>query len=210
MLKHMVLALLTLCGTAVCQTEESPSNADLSTMSFVSWKAKFCACPNAAIEPTPEADTDLETFRDDLIEEPVEISSGEPCDDGFISRAVALTSDLRRQNAITPMLRCHDGLSREATTYSQFMCEELQKLDHGDIAKKCTNGAGSWISCSENILYNTDTSQDAPEVAIQQWIDSPPHKVNLLRSASTDVGIGYFNCPDGRVYWTQLFVGLPE
>lgn len=61
--------------------------------------------------------------------------------------------------------------------------------------------SGGWIG--ENIAAGRNT----PAAVLQQWIDSPPHRANILNSNFTHMGIGYAynaNSTYGH-YWTQTF-----
>ena len=50
-------------------------------------------------------------------------------------------------------------------------------------------GYGNW-SAGENLLYST--SEIDASTAIRTWLDSPPHRANMLNPAWREVGIGSF------------------
>jgi uncharacterized protein YkwD len=43
-------------------------------------------------------------------------------------------------------------------------------------------------------------------VAVEQWMQSPKHRANILRSNFTHSAIGIARTADGRVYLTQVFI----
>jgi uncharacterized protein YkwD len=57
-----------------------------------------------------------------------------------------------------------------------------------------------WNAAAENIAggYNT------PEAAVAAWMDSDGHRNNMLSSAYTEFGVGYFT-GGGKSYWVQDF-----
>ena len=53
----------------------------------------------------------------------------------------------------------------------------------------------------ENIALN----QQTPEQVVKCWMNSPPHKKNILNKKFNSVGIGCFKV-NGYIYWEQFFV----
>ena len=58
----------------------------------------------------------------------------------------------------------------------------------------------------ENILVGPG-SMSAPSIETA-WMNSPPHRANILSGAFNVVGIGYFRGPDGRIWAVQEFGGV--
>lgn len=82
------------------------------------------------------------------------------------------------------------------------MCR-LGDLTHDGYFDRC-KAAGYGRLCAENLLWNTQDGPTAPEVALQQWEDSPGHFENLIYPTVEVVGYGYHVCGE-RVYWTGLY-----
>jgi uncharacterized protein YkwD len=63
----------------------------------------------------------------------------------------------------------------------------------------------SWIG--ENIYATGNTSSSAPQQVFTWWMNSAPHRANLLHSIYTDIGIGYmFRTGSGYGgYFTAVF-----
>ncbi|MBX0301957.1 excalibur calcium-binding domain-containing protein [Cryobacterium sp. 1639] len=61
-----------------------------------------------------------------------------------------------------------------------------------------------WNSASENIAWNYTSS-----TVVAAWINSPGHYANIMR-AGTDIGIGYYDDPDGGGrFFVQNFANYP-
>lgn len=58
-------------------------------------------------------------------------------------------------------------------------------------------------SMAENVAF--DTEQPAAEHVVQNWLASPGHRANIEGRFSV-TGIGAGRAPDGRYYFTQIFV----
>lgn len=56
----------------------------------------------------------------------------------------------------------------------------------------------------ENIAAGSTTAADV----VEQWMDSPGHRANILNDEFTHIGVGYYHTKDGyRHYWVQMFIG---
>lgn len=63
-------------------------------------------------------------------------------------------------------------------------------------------------AAGENILYNYNSNmdpEDAAENSIDQWMNSPGHRANILSPNYEEEGIGVHVAEDGRLYATQFF-----
>jgi uncharacterized protein YkwD len=58
-----------------------------------------------------------------------------------------------------------------------------------------------WQSAGENIAAGYAT----PEEAVEGWIKSPGHCVNLMSAKFTETGVGQAVGGPYRIYWTQVF-----
>lgn len=91
----------------------------------------------------------------------------------------------------------------------------------------CLFIAGGWEygTAEENIRYteeltrptgtnwgfptgeNLQAGAATPEEAVQQWINSPSHRENILSTEYEELGVGYIYVPESKYkhYWVQLF-----
>lgn len=62
---------------------------------------------------------------------------------------------------------------------------------------------GSYSTAAENIANNYN---DGEADVMNLWMNSKPHKANILNEDFTKMGVGYYES-NGRHYWVQVFVG---
>lgn len=141
--------------------------------------------------------------------------SGANRDDGrdFIIRDILEMSDAFRIENGLPPLKYNRKLALAAQTYAERMGRE----DFFDHVSPAGDGVAERISLSgypgehlgENIARGYKTSTET----MKAWIESPPHRANLLNPAFNEIGIGYArgvwggtsqDCP----YWVQEFGGV--
>lgn len=75
--------------------------------------------------------------------------------------------------------------------------------DGSTPSQRATRANYAWRAVGENVA----AGQTTPEAAVQSWLESPGHCVNLMSARFTEMGIAYavdLESPDG-VYWVQLF-----
>ncbi|WP_254766927.1 CAP domain-containing protein [Salinilacihabitans rarus] len=109
-------------------------------------------------------------------------------------------------------LEYDEDLAAVARAHSEDMAEN-RFLSHtgsdGSTVGDRYDRAG--VTCQawgENALYNYHAGEDPETVAqksVQQWMDSPGHRENLLDSRWDAEGIGVAVTDDGRLYATQNF-----
>ncbi len=57
----------------------------------------------------------------------------------------------------------------------------------------------------ENIAAGNSTAA----ATVEQWMNSPGHRANILNKDYTHIGVGYATGGQYRCYWVQMFVGRP-
>lgn len=57
-------------------------------------------------------------------------------------------------------------------------------------------------SAGENIAMG----QTTPEEVVNDWMNSPGHRANILSATYTQTGVGYAKNKNGTVYWSQMFI----
>jgi uncharacterized protein YkwD len=106
-----------------------------------------------------------------------------------------------------PPFQPNPRLFQAARSHSANMARQ-NKMDHildGKDPVARIKEAGylhSWAG--ENIAYGART----PAEVVQLWMESPPHKANILNRKYTEIGIGMVESADGVPYYTQVF-GAP-
>ena len=105
----------------------------------------------------------------------------------------------RAQNNLPP-LTINDKLNTSAQKYSEYMSKN-NYFDHvtpdGQTPSNRITAEGyTWYMDGENIAEG----QVSVSEVMTDWMNSPEHRTNILRTGFTDVGIGFSNN-----YWTQDF-----
>lgn len=69
------------------------------------------------------------------------------------------------------------------------------------------SGLTGYSTGGENIIYREGISDEASlaDVLLKQWLDSPPHKANILSPDYFATGLGFYRS-EGRIWGTQVFV----
>jgi uncharacterized protein YkwD len=99
----------------------------------------------------------------------------------------------RKQNGLKPLSQ-NATLTTLAKAHAADMARR-QTLDHaGFYAARVPRGAAA-----ENVSYGCSNLS----CAIQQWIDSPPHRENMLRLNLKRYGLGSAMSASGQRYWAM-------
>jgi uncharacterized YkwD family protein len=104
-------------------------------------------------------------------------------------------------------LKFNAELSKVATTKSQDMIDKNYFAHNSptygspfDMMKKF---GITYKSAGENIAMG----QKTPQEVMTAWMNSEGHRKNILNSSFTEIGIGIAKDKNGRLYWTQMFIG---
>jgi uncharacterized protein YkwD len=113
----------------------------------------------------------------------------------------------REQNLIE--MELSSELSDVARKHSQEMAE-FDRFAHegadGSTSAERVDGAGiSYMGVAENIVMNNNPDQ-AMQQAVQDWMNSPTHRKNILDDRFHITGVGVAVSEDGRYYFTQMFL----
>lgn len=119
----------------------------------------------------------------------------------FTGRITELVNEARKNNGLNEVL-----LDNELSQAALLRASECaQKFSHTrPDGTKCFTILGemgiSYSYAAENIAYG---QEDADEV-MNDWLNSPGHRANIMNSHVTKIGVGYIDV-DGRIYWVQIF-----
>lgn len=109
-------------------------------------------------------------------------------------------------------LEYSEELASVARDHSEYQADQgyiMHIQEDGDTVDDRLEQDG--ISCTrwgENVLQNNQADQsatDAADYSVQQWMDSPGHRENILESDFTEEGIGVAITDTGELYATQVF-----
>ncbi|UVE94422.1 CAP domain-containing protein [Dietzia sp. B32] len=136
-----------------------------------------------------------------------------PCEQATPAEVDQVISDIHehtnRERAaakVAPVARL-DSLDRIAQNWSERMAAEDRMYHNPDIKAQVTaTYTGQWRSYGENVLQNWCGASG--EALVQQWMNSLPHRLNLLNPAHTHLGVGLEVADSRKLYSTQNFVRL--
>jgi len=136
------------------------------------------------------------------------LAVAQPADESAVSQALSELHGLvniQRRAAGCEALQWHEATARVAEAHSADMASR-DFFDHltpegTDLTRRLLAGGVRWRgSIAENIALTVQ----GPEIVIQLWMDSPPHRANLEDCVFTHQGLGVF-----RDRWTQVLIERP-
>lgn len=112
-----------------------------------------------------------------------------------------------------PALAYNALLSKAAQAHANHMAA-TGKFAHdgigdGAIDTRADAAGYDWMRVGENIGWTGKGTTDHTAKAMQIWLQSPPHKMQILSSNFREVGFGRAVAADGKVYWVASF-GVPQ
>lgn len=120
-----------------------------------------------------------------------------------LEQAVFQQVNAYRARQHLPALRWDDLLAQQARQHSQAMLTH-RGFGHAGFEQRLAAIGLPWSSAAENVTYNQGASDPASR-AVQDWLNSPDHRSNLVGSF-TLTGIGAARNARGEVTFTQIFL----
>ncbi len=116
---------------------------------------------------------------------------------------VAAHNKIRAEEKLPP-LKLNDRLNEAARAHARDMAEH-GKLTHegtdgSDPPKRIKRAGYVYKECGENVAYG----QDSVGEAMRAWLESPPHRKNILGNF-TEMGGAIAKGSDGTPYWCVDF-----
>jgi uncharacterized protein YkwD len=101
-------------------------------------------------------------------------------------------------------LKMNPKLMEAARKHAANMAAQ-EKLEHELDCKTPADRAEAagyeWSAIGENIAQG----QETPKKVVAGWMDSPPHRGNILNSEYTEIGVAVAKSKSGELYWVQVF-----
>ncbi|HEX8178238.1 MAG TPA: CAP domain-containing protein [Pyrinomonadaceae bacterium] len=124
-------------------------------------------------------------------------------------RAFDLINAARRAHGYAP-LSWDAEAARMARQHSDDMARQNYLAHEGPdgrspLMRARALGLSGWAALAENIAYNQGFD-DPSGFAVERWLKSEKHRDNIMRAGFTHTGLGVARTPDGRVYFTQVFI----
>jgi uncharacterized protein YkwD len=124
-------------------------------------------------------------------------------------RAVLDLANKERTAAGLEKLTPHPVLTRMARSHSATMAR-LKQLGHDLDGKTFQDRAAVSGYRFGRAGENVGQGYAAPKAAVEGWMNSEPHKANILNGEFTEVGVAVARAEDGTRYWTQVFGAPPK
>ncbi len=119
-------------------------------------------------------------------------------------QAVIDLTNAERKKADLPPLAPAPKLTAAARGHAANMAKQ-DKLEHTlddkTFADRAKAAGYEYRALGENIAWGAP----APAKAVAGWMDSKPHKENILKAEFTEIGVGVAKNAKGQRYWVQVF-----
>ena len=135
-------------------------------------------------------------------ENPVLSPAGAVFNGDSARRHILAATNEARSAAGLPPVSAHEALDEVAQA-----CSQTQAANNA--VAHCTGYQtrypAGWTAASENVAAGQSV-----ESVVDAWMNSAPHRANILRADATHLGIGYAVSSSGRPYYTQNFASYPR
>ena len=111
------------------------------------------------------------------------------------SLLLELHNQERTERGLDP-LKLDDTLVEYASNHAAWMAKK-NTLQHSNIS----NLLGKFRTVGENIAWN----QDDENTVIIAWMNSKPHRANILNAKFKLIGFGMSRNSKGQPYWCSVF-----
>lgn len=122
---------------------------------------------------------------------------------GYEQQVIDLVNEIRVKNGLKALI-ANAKLSEVAREKSKDMHDKNyfshNSPTYGTPFEMMKKFGISYKTAGENIAKG----QTTPQQVVDAWMNSQGHRENILNSAFTQIGVGYY--ADGH-YWTQMFIG---
>lgn len=110
-------------------------------------------------------------------------------------------------------LEWNETLGRVARMHSLDQAKREELTHHGsngsDVGKRTRDAGVRWVMIGENVGRNKGFGNPGA-IAVEEWMKSPGHRRNIMRSGWTETGIGEVVSNQGFTYFTQIFCQRSE
>ena len=162
----------------------------------VLWSNRLTA---TVTKPTPRP-----TVKPTQPVEPTQVPELRSCPGGYTSEVVSLVNQTRAGNSLTG-LQNNSQLTSSAQGHTNWMAR-AQNLTHGtveEMSQRIRDAGYTGSPIGENIAWG----QTSPSAVMDSWLNSPPHRANILDSRYRNIGVGCVIDRYGKYWWTQNFGG---
>jgi uncharacterized protein YkwD len=123
---------------------------------------------------------------------------------GVVEQVAQATNQRRTEQGLAP-LAINQAIVNAAQAHSndQAARDTMSHTgsDGSNAGQRISRQGYTWSAWGENVAAGYT---DAASV-VAAWMNSPPHRDNILNSAFVEIGVGLAYAADGTPYWTQVF-----
>jgi len=123
-------------------------------------------------------------------------------------QVINLVNQQRANNGL-PALKANWEVCRVARYKSQDMINKNyfahQSPTYGSAFNMMESFGIKFTAAGENIAYG----QKTPQAVMNDWMNSPGHRSNILSGVYNQIGVGVAKASNGTFYWTQMFIKNP-
>jgi hypothetical protein len=130
---------------------------------------------------------------------------------------IEMTNAYRREHQLG-QVKASPALTKTARAYAAYLAKNnafSHTADDRDVGQRAASSGYEWCSIGENLAMNLDSrgfeTRALAQQTVEGWINSPPHKENLLGPYYTEIGVGVVQAPDKNPkYITVQVFGRPQ
>jgi uncharacterized protein YkwD len=129
------------------------------------------------------------------------------------TQIIEMTNAYRgRQNLAR--LSANPNLAKAARAYAAFLAKSglfSHTADGREVGERIASAGYAWCQVGENLAMHLDSrgfeSRALASKSVEGWINSPPHRANLVAPHMTEIGVGVARAPgkDPKFISVQLF-----
>ncbi len=129
------------------------------------------------------------------------------------SAIIAFTNAYRERQKLGT-LTANPALTKAARAYAAYLAKSGQfshTADGRQAGDRITSAGYAWCQVGENLAMHLDSrgfeARALAGKSVEGWINSPPHRANLVAPAMTEIGVGVARAPgkDPKFISVQLF-----
>jgi uncharacterized protein YkwD len=103
-----------------------------------------------------------------------------------------------------PALKANPQLMEAARKHAANMAAQ-EKMDHVLDGKNPADRAKAAGYKYRGLGENVAAGQESPKDVVKAWMDSPPHRENIMKADYLEIGVAVVKSKTGDRYWVQVF-----
>ena len=196
--------------------DENPVEGATNTYFVFGYSSKFKVYGNGSntgvsikvkkkVTPTPEPTSKPEKPGDDNNYGDNDDDFDDPVDPIAMASEVLRLTNIERAKEGAQPLKYNKTLQDAAMLRAKEISVKFSHTrPNGTDSSTVGKDVGAAGICGENIAMG----QDSPETVVLDWLNSPGHRIPMMRNANQYMGVGFYKAANGIYYWVQEFTEL--